>query len=105
MNIEWVRQQFPVFATQPEMVFMDNAGGSQTVGHAIRAITEYLTHFDVQLGASYATSAAAAEQLARATDHIRTYLNAGHNEEVIVGPSSTALVRVLSLCLSQDWLV
>ena len=103
MNINWVREQFPVFASQPEMVFMDNAGGSQTVGHAIRAITAYLTHYDVQLGASYATSAAASTQLAQATDHIRTFLNARHSEEVIVGPSSTALVRILSLCLSQGW--
>lgn len=83
---------------------MDNAGGSQTVGHAMRAITDYLTHYDVQLGASYATSVSASTQLAQATDHIRTYLNAAHTEEVIVGPSSTALVRILSLCLSQDWL-
>jgi cysteine desulfurase family protein (TIGR01976 family) len=103
MNINWVREQFPVFDSPSHMVFMDNAGGSQTVGHAIHAITEYLTHYDVQLGASYATSAAASTQLARATDHIRTYLNARHPEEVIVGPSSTALVRVLSLCLSQGW--
>ncbi|MFC3192812.1 cysteine desulfurase-like protein [Marinicella sediminis] len=105
MNIEWVREQFPVFNSNTKMVFMDNAGGSQTVGHAIHAITDYLTHYDVQLGASYATSAAAAAQLARATDHIQTYLNAEQNEEVVMGPSSTALIRILSLCLAETWQV
>ncbi len=85
------------------MVFMDNAGGSQTVGLAIDAITEYLTHYDVQLGASYATSEKASEKLNQATQNIQTYLNAAHLEEVIVGPSSTALVRILSLCLAQQW--
>lgn len=82
---------------------MDNAGGSQTVGYAIDAITEYLTHFDVQLGASYATSAEASKKLIQATKNIQTYLNAEYLEEVIVGPSSTALVRILSLCLAKQW--
>ncbi|MCB1582444.1 MAG: cysteine desulfurase-like protein [Xanthomonadales bacterium] len=103
MNINWVRQQFPALSKQENMVFMDNAGGSQTVGYAIDAITEYLTHYDVQLGASYATSVSASEKLNQATQNIQTYLNAKHVEEVIVGSSSTALVRILSLCLAQQW--
>ncbi|MEZ5470318.1 MAG: cysteine desulfurase-like protein [Marinicella sp.] len=103
MNINWVRQQFPALSKQENMVFMDNAGGSQTVGYAIDAITEYLTHYDVQLGASYATSVQASEKLIQATNNIQTYLNAEHAEAVIVGPSSTALVRILSLCLAQQW--
>ncbi len=82
---------------------MDNAGGSQTVGYAINALTEYLTHYDVQLGASYATSLQASNKLQQATKAIKTFINAKYTEEVIVGPSSTALVRILSLCLSQNW--
>ncbi len=103
MDIDWVRSQFPVFKQNKNMVFMDNAGGSQTVKHAMDAIVNYLTHLDVQLGASYSTSVQAAEQLATATQAIQTYVNAERLEEVIVGPSSTALVRVLSLCISQQW--
>lgn len=103
MNINWVRQQFPVFDKDPQMVFMDNAGGSQTVRHAIDAITKYLTHYDVQLGASYTTSAKASEQLELATKNIQTFINAEHIEEVIVGASSTSLVRILCLCLAQGW--
>ncbi len=102
MDINWVRQQFPALQ-HSDMIFMDNAGGSQTVCHAMDAITEYLTHYDVQLGASYATSATAAKKLEQATQAIQTYVNAEHLEEVIVGPSSTALVRILSLCLAQGW--
>lgn len=103
MDINWVRQQFPVFKNHPKMFFMDNAGGSQTVGYALNAITEYLTHYDVQLGASYITSAQASKKLEQATQHIQTFINAKHIEEVIVGPSSTALVRILSLCMAQGW--
>jgi len=108
MDIDWVRQQFPVFKQHPKrpnqsMVFMDNAGGSQTVQHAIDAIVEYLTHYDVQLGASCTTSKAAAEQLEKATKAIQTFVHAERIEEVIVGASSTSLVRILSLCLSTRW--
>ncbi len=108
MDIDWVRAQFPVFQKQTEqqlapMVFMDNAGGSQTVRHAMEAIVKYLTEYDVQLGASYATSVAAAKQLEQATQAIQTFVNAEHKEEVIVGASSTALVRIMSLCLAQGW--
>lgn len=103
MNIDWVRQQFPVFNQAQNMVFMDNAGGSQTVRHAMDAIVEYLTDYDVQLGASYTTSMQASKQLENATRAIQTYLNAERVEEVIVGASSTALVRILSLCLAKGW--
>ncbi len=109
MDIDWVREQFPAFKQnhpkrpKTPMIFMDNAGGSQTVRHAIESIGEYLTHFDVQLGASYATSVSASEQLEKATKSIQTYVNAERIEEVIVGASSTSLVRILSLCLSQGW--
>lgn len=82
---------------------MDNAGGSQTVRHAIEAIGDFLIHSDVQLGASYATSVTAAKRVQEATAAIQTYLNATHLEEVVMGPSSTALVRILSQCLSQIW--
>ncbi len=108
MNIDWVRSQFPVFQKQAEqhvspMVFMDNAGGSQTVKHAMDAIVEYLTEFDVQLGASYATSADASVQLEQATQAIQVFMNASQTEEIIVGASSTSLVRILSLCLAEGW--
>lgn len=108
MDIDWVRQQFPVFQKQANqqltpMAFMDNAGGSQTVRHAMDAVVEYLTDYDVQLGASYATSVAASKQLELATQAIQTYVNAERIEEVVVGASSTSLVRILSLCLAQGW--
>lgn len=108
MDIDWVRAQFPVFQKQAKhqlapMVFMDNAGGSQTVRHAMEAIVEYLTDYDVQLGASYSTSADASKQLEQATEAIQTYVNAERLEEVIVGASSTSLVRILSICLAQTW--
>lgn len=100
-NIEWVRQQFP--ALQKPMVFMDNAGGSQTLKPVMDRITEYLTDYDVQLGASYQTSQQASEVLDQSKLAIQNWINAKHPEEVMIGSSTTMLLRILSLCISQQW--
>ena len=100
-DIHWVRQQFP--ALQHDMVFMDNAGGSQTLNTVIQRIADYLVNYDVQLGASYKTSQMASEKLKQATQSIQTWINAHHLEEVMIGSSTTMLLRILSLCISQQW--
>ena len=101
LDIAWVRQQFP--ALQQDVVFMDNAGGSQTLASVMHRITEYLTECDVQLGASYTTSADAGERLHQAMQRLAIWLNAAHVEEIVVGGSTTQLLRNLSLCISQQW--
>lgn len=101
LNNQWVRQQFP--ALQNGMIFMDNAGGSQTLNTVIEKITDYLINYDVQLGASYETSQLASQRLKQATQVIQKWLNAQHLEEIMIGPSTTLLLRILSLCLSQQW--
>ena len=82
---------------------MDNAGGSQTLKPVMDRITEYLTDCDVQLGASYATSAKAGQLLQQSMQMLALWMNAPHVEEIIVGPSTTQLLRNLSLCISQQW--
>ena len=100
-DIDWVREQFP--ALKNNMVFMDNAGGSQTLLSVIDRISEYLIHYDVQLGASYQTSQLASEKLAQSKKDIQNWLNAKHSDEVMVGSSTTMLLRILSICISRNW--
>jgi cysteine desulfurase family protein (TIGR01976 family) len=101
MDIEFVRRQFP--ALQRDFVFMDNAGGSQVLGKVIERISGYLTHHNVQLGASYKVSREAGEKLAYATKQISKFVNASRPEEVVMGPSASMLLRILSLCISKQW--
>ncbi len=100
-DIEWVREQFP--ALKNNMAFMDNAGGSQTLKTVMDRITEYLTHYDVQLGASYSTSQIASTQLEESKKPLQSWVNAKHPEEIMIGSSTTMLLRILSLCISQNW--
>lgn len=101
MNIDFVREQFP--ALESGFIFMDNAGGSQILGSSVNYISEYLIHSNVQLGASYKVSALAGSKLQKVTGQVASLLNANDPKEVVMGPTSTMLLRILSLCLSRQW--
>ncbi len=101
MDIEFVRNQFP--SLDREFVYMDNAGGSQTLAKVAERISGYLLHHNVQLGASYKVSREAGEKLAYATKKVGKFINANRTEEVVMGPSSSMLLRILSICISRQW--
>ncbi|PRX38853.1 cysteine desulfurase-like protein [Salegentibacter salegens] len=101
MDIEFVRSQFP--ALEREFTFMDNAGGSQTLKKVAERISGYLLHHNVQLGASYKVSREAGEKLNYSTKQVSRFINAGKPEEVVIGPSSSMLLRILSICISKQW--
>ncbi|WP_341530888.1 cysteine desulfurase-like protein [Nostoc sp. UHCC 0302] len=99
LNIDKVREYFPALAG--EWTFFDNAGGSQTLKKVVDRISEFLLTSDVQLGASYEISQLAGERLALATKGIATLINAKSPQEVVMGPSTTMMLKVLSICLGQ----
>lgn len=99
MDLEYVRSQFPALAG--EWIFFDNAGGSQTLTSVTRRIQDYLTSSDVQLGASYEISRIAGARVSEAASAMATYVNAAHASEVVMGPSTTMLIRILSICMGK----
>jgi len=101
LDIDFIRKQFP--ALQSDFIFMDNAGGSQTLGSVINRISDYLINYNVQPGASYKISDSAVRELESSVEKIANFINADRPEEVIIGPSSSMLLRILSICLSGDW--
>jgi cysteine desulfurase family protein (TIGR01976 family) len=101
LDLDYIRKQFP--ALKKDFIFMDNAGGSQTLGTVIDRIKDYLTNYNVQLGASYKISDSAGKELEKSTEQIANFINANRAEEVIIGPSSSMLLRILSICLSRQW--
>ncbi|MEH2124382.1 cysteine desulfurase-like protein [Nostoc sp.] len=101
LNLDKVRQYFPALAG--EWTFFDNAGGSQTLKKVVDRISEFLLSSDVQLGASYGVSQLAGERLASATRGMATFINANSDKEVVMGPSTTMMLKVLSMCLGQTF--
>jgi cysteine desulfurase family protein (TIGR01976 family) len=94
LDIEFVRSQFP--ALSGEWTFFDNAGGSQTLSAVAQRVYDYLIECDVQHGASYAVSRTAEERVRDAERALALFVRASDASEVIVGPSTSALVRMLA---------
>ncbi|MBC7624687.1 MAG: cysteine desulfurase-like protein [Aeromicrobium sp.] len=92
-----VRAEFPALASN--MVYLDNAGGSQTLKRVADQIHEYLTTTSVQLGASYATSIEASARVVAARHSVATLINAVHDEEVVMGGATTLLMFLFTQAL------
>jgi len=101
LDIDYIRSQFP--ALSGEWTFLDNAGGSQTLQTVIRRIQEYFLTSDVQHGGSYAVSKLAEERVAAGTAAMATFVGAADPCEIVMGPSTSMLMRVLSLCLAKTF--
>ncbi len=94
LDLELVRSRFPSLGG--DWTYFDNGGGSQILGPVIERMNEWLLTSNVQLGASYELSRLAQERLDEAQAAVATLINAADPSEVVMGPSTTALVRTLA---------
>lgn len=97
LNLAAVRTEFPSLAG--DCVYLDNAGGSQVLRRVADRIHDYLLTTSVQLGASYAQSQLASERVLSARRAVAEMVNAAHDDEVVMGPATTALMFILTSAL------
>lgn len=97
LDLDFVRGQFPALASG--YIYLDNAGGSQTLRGVADRVRDYLLTSNVQHGASYEISQRAMARVAEAVAAMATYVGAASPEEIIVGPSTTQLLHNLVLSL------
>lgn len=98
-DVQAIRAQFPALAQK--QVFMDNAGGSQVLETVITSISDYMSHNNVQLGASYPISQVSTSKFDSGHRAGARYINASPNE-VVLGASTTQLFRNLSIALKVE---
>lgn len=94
LNLEFVRKQFP--ALDNEWILFDNAGGSQSLKKVVDRISECLLTSNVQAGASYHQSQLVINRIKQATEGMATFVNAADSSEIIMGSSTTSLLRMLA---------
>lgn len=97
LDLNRVRAEFPALAG--DTVFLDNAGGSQVLACVADRVRDYLLTSSVQLGASYADSERAGEKVLAARRAVAELINAPHDDEVVMGGATTALMFVLTQAL------
>lgn len=93
-----LRRQFPALAG--ETVFLENAGGSQVPKMVADRVRSYMLESYVQLGAGYELSQRSTRLVADAHDLVRLLMGGGDGE-VILGPSTSALLQMLAGCYAR----
>lgn len=93
LDLDRIRSEFPALAAGT--VFLDNAGGSQVLARVADRVRDYLLTDNVQLGASYGASRQAGERVLAARRAVASLVNAPHDDEIVMGPSTTALIGTL----------
>ena len=96
-DIQRIRAEFP--GLTGDTVFLDNAGGSQVLARVADRVRDYLLSSSVQLGASYAASQRAGEKVLAARRAVAELIHAPHDDEVVMGPATTALIFMLTQAL------
>lgn len=100
LDVEFARSQFPALSSG--FVYLDNAGGSQTLRTVAERAADYLLHTNVQLGASYRVSVLATERVMAASRAAARYVNADDPKEVVLGSSTTQLVSNIALAMQAQ---
>ena len=94
LNLDYIRSQFPGLET--DWVLFDNAGGSQIARPVVDRINEYFYTSNVQLDGSYPHSVLAEERHDEAHRKLAGWINAADPGELILGSSTSLLVRILA---------
>jgi cysteine desulfurase family protein (TIGR01976 family) len=94
-----IRDRFPALAG--DAVFLENAGGSQVPAVVADAIRDYMLSSYVQLGAGYPLSQRSTAVVDEAHEFVRLLMHGGDGE-VILGPSTSALLRMLANCYRDN---
>ena len=100
-DVNFARSQFPALADG--FAYFDNAGGSLVLKTVADRIHEYLLTTSVQTGASYTHSQRASARLTEARARIALLMGARRPEEIVFGPSTTALVQYLARAMAYQF--
>lgn len=100
LDLEFVRRQFPALETH--WAFFDNAGGTLAPRQVIDRVGEYMSRYQIQLGASYPRSVEAGERIEAGRCVVAAMMGAPA-DSVILGPSTTANLSMLARSLRPLW--
>ena len=96
LDVTFARAHFPALTN--DWALFDNAGGSVPLVGVIERVHDYMSRWQVQLGATYHHSATATALVAGGPRAMARLVNASA-DEIVLGPSSTMNVRTLSRAL------
>jgi len=104
LEIERIRQQFPVFsmASLTDRVFFDGAAGTQMCRRALDASVRAAIENNANLGGHFSTSIIAENEIDKARCAAAQLLNANCAQEIVFGQNMTTLTFHMSRCLGRS---
>jgi cysteine desulfurase/selenocysteine lyase len=95
-----LRREFPIFANNPDLVFLDSAASAQKPRPVIDGIAEYYRtdYANVHRGV-YRLSARSTELYEEARDKVRRFLNAPDRREIVFVRNTTEAINLVA----QSW--
>ena len=98
-DVQRIRSWFP--ALQADLVFLENAGGSQVPGMVAERMRDYMLSSYVQLDAGYALSQKATDTVNAAHEFVNLLMNGGRTGKVVLASSCSVLCRMLADCYAK----
>lgn len=100
------RQQFAAlnqsYQDRP-VLFLDGPGGSQVPESVLQAMSDYLGHYNSNLGGHYFSSQITTDLMRRAREAVQALLNTPSADNIVFGANMTSLTFSLSRAISRDW--
>jgi len=100
-----IRREFPVFARNPGLVFLDTAASAQKPREVIDGLAEFYRadYANVHRGV-YALSARSTERFDRARSNVARFINAAEESEIVFVRGATEGINLIAQCWGANFL-
>jgi cysteine desulfurase/selenocysteine lyase len=100
-----LRREFPIFARNPGLVFLDTAASAQKPRTVIEGLADYYSsdYANVHRGV-YRLSARSTERFEQARHHVATFLNATDDSEIVFVRGATEAINLVAHSWAETFL-
>lgn len=97
LDVERIRKDFPIFATDPPLAFLDNAASTQTPRPVVAAMDAYYDTYRSNIHRGiYRISEEATEQYERAREKVATLINSPRTRQIIFTRNTTESINLVA---------
>ena len=96
MSINKIRQDFPIFKNNPNLVYLDSAATSQKPQQVLDAMDEFYSNFNANVHRGvYKISEQATEHYEKSRENIRNFISAKSENEIIYTRGTTEAINLV----------
>jgi cysteine desulfurase/selenocysteine lyase len=98
MDIKNLKQQFPFFTEQPELIYFDNASTTQKPKMVLDRLDTFLRQENANAGrGTYSLATRVTKEIENVREEVREFLNASDTSEIAFTSGATASLNIITL--------